>query len=188
MTAAMTAAMAQAVVPTARALRWAPPAGVAGLLLLVVGLAGSTGRPADTVLAIAAAGLAATVVGGLHDPAAALLAPVPVSAMRRRVLRLGLIGVPALVLWWALVSLAPTTAHAGPGPLLALAACGVAVAVWAPGRVAVLLGAATPVAVLAVDRVAPAGSTVAEVLGWWLTDPWWVLGAATLVCVAGRRR
>jgi hypothetical protein len=184
----VTGVLAQAVVPTARAVRWAPPALVAGLLLLVVGLAGTSARPADTVLAIAAAGLAATVVSGLHDPAATLLAAVPVSAMRRRLLRLGLLGAPALLLWWALATLAPATTHAGPGPLMALASCGVAVAVWAPMTRAVLLGAATPVAVFAVGRVAPAGSTASDVLGWWLTDPWWVLAAASLLCVLGRRR
>jgi hypothetical protein len=184
----MTGTLAQAVLPTARAVRWAPPAVVAGLVLLVVGLAGTSERPADPVLAIAAAALAATVVAGLHDPAGALLAAVPVSAMRRRLLRLGLLGAPALALWGALVTIAPPTGHAGPGPLLALCSCGVAVAVWAPARRAVVLGAATPVAVFALDRVAPGGSTVADVLGWWVTAPWWVLGAATLVCVAGRRR
>lgn len=164
------------------------PAGVATLLLLVVALAGTSDRPADTVLAIAAAALAASVVAGLHDPAAALLAAVPVSAMRRRVLRVGLLGAPALLVWWALAVLAPSTTHAGPGPLLALTASGVAVAVWAPARRAVLLGATTPVAILAVGQVAPGGTAVADVLGWWLGDPWWVLAAAVLLCVVGRRR
>ena len=37
-------------------------------------------------------------------------------------------------------------------------------------------------------RVAPGGSTASDVVGWWLTDPWWVLAAASLVCVLGRRR
>lgn len=184
----MTGVLVQAVVPTARSVRWAPPVLVAGLLLLVVGLAGTSDRPADTVLAIAAAGLAATVVAGLHDPAATLLAAVPVSAMRRRMVRLALLGAPALLLWWALATLAPAATHAGPGPLLALASCGVCVAVWAPATRAVVLGAATPVAVFTVGRVAPGGSTASDVLGWWLTDPWWVLAAASLLCVLGRRR
>jgi hypothetical protein len=182
----MNTALAHAALPTARAMRWAPAVLLAAVLVAATLLARSAGRPADVVLAIAAAGLAATVVSGLHDPAAAMLAAVPVSLMQRRVLRLGLLGLPALAVWFLLDSL--TTARlSGPGPLLAAAACGVAVALWAPQRRAVLLGASTPVALFALHQFLPAG-TVSDVVGWWLTEPWWVLAAATLLCVAGRRR
>ncbi|MFC7724594.1 hypothetical protein ACFQW6_05715 [Nocardioides sp. GCM10028917] len=182
----MNTALAHAALPTARAMRWAPAVLLAAVLVAATLLARSAGRPADVVLAIAAAGLAATVVSGLHDPAAAMLTAVPVSLMQRRVLRLGLLGLPALAVWFLLDSL--TTARlSGPGPLLAAAACGVAVALWAPQRRAVLLGASTPVALFALHQLLPDG-TVSDVVGWWLTEPWWVLAAATLLCVAGRRR
>ena len=182
----MNVVLVQAALPTARAIRWAPAASLAGVLVVAVVLARSAGRPADAVLAIAATALAATIVSGLHDPAAALVAAVPVSVAQRRVLRLTLVGLPALALWWLLDSM--TTARlSGPGPLLALTACGVAVALWAPQRRAVVLGASTPVVLFVLHQVVPAG-IVSDVLGWWLTDPWWVLAGASLLCVAGRRR
>jgi hypothetical protein len=182
----MNAALAQAALPTARAIRWAPAAGLAGVLVAAALLARSSGRPADVVLAIAAAGLAATVVSGLHDPAGAMLAAVPVSAMQRRLVRLALVGAPALAVWLLLHLLAPAQSS-GTGPLLAVTACGVAVALWTPPQRAVLLGASTPVALFALHQLLPAGA-VSDVAGWWLTEPWWVLAAATLVCMAGRRR
>jgi hypothetical protein len=182
----MNTTLLQAALPTARSVRWAPAASLAGVLVAAAVLAGSADRPADIVLAIAAAGLAATVVAGLHDPAAALLSAVPVSAMQRRVLRLLVLGLPALAVWRLLDTLT-TAGVSGPGPLLALTGCGVAVAVWAPPRRAVLLGASAPVALFALHQVVPPGAA-AEVIAWWLTDPWWVLAGATLLCVAGRRR
>ena len=182
----MSTALAQAALPTARAIRWTPAVCLAGVLIAATVLARSAGGPADVVLAIAAAGLAATVVSGLHDPAAAMLSAVPVSVMQRRVLRLALLGLPALAVWFLLDSLTDARVS-GPGPLLALTACGVAVALWAPPRRAVVMGASTPVALFALHQFLP-GGTVSDVVGWWLTEPWWVLAAATLLCVAGRRR
>lgn len=182
----MSGVAVQAALPTARAVRWTPGAALAGLLVAATALTGYADRPADLVLAIAAAGLAATVVAGLQDPAAALLEALPVSAMRRRVLRLAVVGAPALAVWWMVDSLS-TARLSGPGPLLALTATGVAVAVWAPPRRAVLLGASTPVALFTLHQVVPSGTT-SDVIAWWLTDPWWVLAAATALCIAGRRR
>ncbi len=182
----MSTVLVQAAVPTARAIRWAPATGLAALLIAAAVLARSADRPADLVLAIAAAGLAGTIVSGLHDPAAALLSAAPVSVMQRRVLRLVLVGLPAVVVWTLVDSLANAEAS-GPGPLLALSACGVAVALWAPQRRAVLLGASTPPVLFALDQVVPSG-TVGDAIAWWWTDPWWVLAGATLVCVAGHRR
>jgi hypothetical protein len=183
----MSGVLVQAALPTARAIRWVPAGSLAGLLVAAAVLAGSADRPADVLLAIAAAGLAATVVAGLHDPAAALLAAVPVSAMQRRVLRLALVGAPALAVWGLLDSLS-SAAPSGPGRLLALTATGVAVAVWAPPRHAVRLGASTPVVLVTLQQVVPSGTAVAEVVAWWLTDTWWVLAVATVLCIAGRRR
>ena len=182
----MNAAIAQAALPTARAIRWAPAAALSGVLLAAAVLARSADGPANMLVATAAAGLAATVVSGLHDPAAALLAAVPVSVMQRRLLRLTLLGVPAIVVWSVFDRL--TVAQvSGPGPLLALTACGVAVALWGPRRNAVLLGACTPVALCVLPRAVPSAA-FSDVVAWWLTDPWWVLLGATLVCIAGRRR
>lgn len=183
----MNAVLAQALAPTARATSWRPAAATAGVLVLVALLSRSSDRPADTVLAMAAAGLAATVVSGLQDPAATLLEPLPVSPMQRRLLRLGLLGGPALLVWWLITALTSSVGSSGPGPLLALTGCGVAVAVWASPKRAVLLGASTPVVLLAVQAV-PTSGLVFDALGWWRTDPWWVLCAAVLACVAGRRR
>jgi len=182
----MNTALAQAALPTARAIRWGPAVSLAGVLVAATVLARSAGRPADAVLTIAAAGLAATVVSGLHDPAAAMLSAVPVSVMQRRVLRLALLGLPALAVWF-LLDTVTAGRPSGPGPLLALTACGVAVALWAPQRRAVVLGASAPVALFALGRFLPDGAA-SDVVGWWMTDPWWVLAAAALVCIAGRRR
>jgi hypothetical protein len=182
----MSSMLVQAALPTARAIRWVPAASLAAVLVAAGALTRSADRPADIVLAIAAAGLAATVVAGLHDPAAGLLSAVPVSALQRGALRLVLLGLPALAVWWLLESLTAAQVS-GPGPLLALTACGVGVTLWAPQGRAVLLGASTPVALFALHQVVPPGA-VADVVSWWLTDPWWVLAGATLLCVAGRRR
>ena len=183
----MNAVLVQALGPTARATSWRPAAAAAGVLVLTALLTGWSDRPGDTVLALAAAGLAAVVVSGLHDPAAALLAPVPVSPMQRRLLRLGLLGVPALLVWWLLTALTTTVGSSGPAPLVALTACGVAVTVWAPPKRAVLVGASTPVVLFALQAL-PTSGLVSDALAWWRTDPWWVLCAAVVACVAGRQR
>ena len=182
----MNVALAQAALPIARAIRWAPAAALSGVLFAAAVLARATDGPANMLVATAAAGLAATVVSGLHDPAESLLAAVPVSLMQRRVLRLTLVGLPALAVW-SVFDRVTVAQVSGPGPLLALAACGVAVAVWGPRRNAVLLGASTPVVLCVLPRAVPSG-TFSEVIAWWLTDPWWVLLGATLACVAGRQR
>ena len=90
-----------------------------------------------------------------------------------------------LLAWWTLVAVGG--GGSGTGPLLALAASGVAVAVWGPARWRVLAGAAVPVVWIALDRAVGAG-TLGDVLGWWRTDPWPVLAVALAACVLGRRR
>ena len=137
---------------------------------------------------IAAAALASLAVAALRDDAAALLEPVPVSPMRRRLLRLALAGVPTLLVWWALVAVAATGGQPGTGPLLALAGCGVAVAVWGPARWRVLAATAVPVVWFTLDRAVGPDGTLGDVLGWWRTDPWAVLALAVAACVLGRRR
>ena len=169
----MITALGQAALPTARTMRWWPLAAVGAPVLGLVLIARSEGRPADDVLLVAAAALASLAVAALRDDAAALLEPVAVSPMRRRLLRL---------------TLASTGGDPGTGPLLALAGWGVAASVWGPRRWRVLAGAAVPVVWFTLDRVAAADGAVGDVLGWWRTDPWPVLALAVAACVRGRRR
>ena len=179
--------LVQAALPTARTIRWWPLAAVGVPVLGLELLARSEGRPAAGVLLVAAAALASLAVTALRDDAATLLEPVPVPAMRRRLLRLALVGTPTLLVWWALSAAGASRAEPGVGPLLALAASGVAVAVWGPARWQVLAGAAVPVVWFALDRIAADG-TVGDVLASWRTDPWLVVALAVGACVLGRRR
>lgn len=185
----MIAVLARAALPTSRAIRWTPIAGASALLLVAAMLTAASGRPADLLPAVAAAALASLLVGSLHDPAHDLMAPVPVSAMQRRALRLALVGVAVLLVWTALGLLAQTSpAATGVGALLALATSGVAVAVWGPARTGVLLGAVVPVLWFAVDQAVPGGGLAADLVGLWRTDPWPVVAVALVVCVMGRHR
>lgn len=184
----MIAALGQAALPTARTMRWWPLAAVGAPILGLVLIARSQDRPTDGVLLIGAAALSSLVVTALRDDAAALLEPVPVSPMRRRLLRLALAAVPTLLAWWALVTAGGTGGEPGTGPLLALAGSGVAVAVWGPVRWRVLAGTAVPVLWCTLDRAVGSDGTLGDVLGWWRTDPWPVLGLAVAACVLGRRR
>ncbi len=75
-----------------------------------------------------------------------------------------------------------------PGPLLALTAAGVAVAVWSPPHLGVLVGAFVPVLWFALDMTVPGAGIVSDVAGWWHTAPEAVVAVALLALVAGRRR
>ena len=184
-----TSVLRQAALPTGRALAWRPLALAGTLLVLVLTVLRGSGQAADTFLAVAAAALAGLVVGALHDPAAALLETVAVPVMHRRALRLTLVTLPVLMLWWALTLIAgPSSSPHGPGPLLALAASGVAVAVWVPSGRGVLVGASVPMAWYVLDQLVPWTGLAADVSGWWRTEPWWVTTVAVLVLVAGRHR
>jgi hypothetical protein len=184
----VSAPLAQAAFPTARAVRWTPVV-VASVLLVGAALAvRASARPSDLLLALAAAALASMVVAALHDPARDLLAALPVSAMQRRVLRLALVGGPVLGAWTTLVVLAGTASDTTwTGSLLALSATGVAVAVWSGPRTGVALGAAVPVLWFALDRAVP-GGLGSDAVGLWRTDPWLVAATAGLVCWLGRHR
>jgi hypothetical protein len=185
----ITSALVQAARPTSRAIAWRPSAGIATLLVLVVTAVRGSAPSVEAFLAVASAALAGLVVAALRDPAAGLLEGVPVSAMARRSLRLALVGVPVLSLWWAMTLVAgqPAAPH-GPGPLLALAASGVAVAVWWPSQRGVLVGGCVPLAWYALDRLVPWSGAPSDVAGWWRTEPWAVATVAVVVLVAGRRR
>jgi hypothetical protein len=179
-----------AIAPTARAVRWYPLPVVA---LVVAGLglpAVVQDQPTNAVFPLASAALAAAVVTALDDRAAALLAAVPTPAMTRRLIRLGLLAVPALGLWWLLGLLLDPVAPgaADVAQMVALVTTGVAVAVWTPWARAELTGAAVPVAWFVADRVASPDSWAADLAGLWHTDSWPVCAAAVLLLAVGRNR
>lgn len=118
--------------PTMRSIGWTPLVGVAACLALVTVWAD---RWPEDLVGVAAASVAAAVVAGLADPAAALLAAVPTSAAVRRARRLALLVPAGCAVWLG-------TAHGHVLGLLALTAVGVAVSVWA----GVPLGVAVPLA------------------------------------------
>lgn len=177
------------VVPTARATTWSPLLGCAlALTALSIATAGvDAGR--SGLLGIAAAALAAAVVGGLHDRAADLLAVVPVSEVRRRARRLLLLVPAAAGAWGAYV--AAEQLHGTPGwPLAqpcALLASGLAAAAWVPGAAGLGAGAAVPLGWAFTAVAAPEG-TVGEVLFAWQFHPWSACLAAVIVGLLGVAR
>lgn len=124
--------MAAWLCPTMRSISWVPLATVSALLV-VLGV--WLERWPEDLVGMAAAAVAAAIVAGLHDPAAALLSAMPISAVVRQARRLVLLVPAALTVWLT------TTG----GPVLgvvALTAVGVAVSV----RAGVPLGVAAPLA------------------------------------------
>jgi hypothetical protein len=179
------------VVPTARAVPWAPIAGVAACLVAVTAVAAAAGTWPDEALDVAAAALAAAAVAGLRDPAAALLAAVPTSPARRRARRLALL-VPVMLAVW-LASLWTTRlwepAIGWPlGPLAALVSTGLAVAAWAPERIAVEAGVAAPLVWFAAAWAGPVDGAPAEWLFAWQHHPWLVTAAALAALLMRRHR
>ena len=108
-------------VPTARVIGWWPLGAVAALL---VGTALLAEVPLGAFVAVAAAALAAGVVAGLRDPAAALLAALPTSVAVRRGRRLLLLLPAELAVSWV------SGLHVPLGGLVAMTATGIAVAFW----------------------------------------------------------
>jgi hypothetical protein len=178
--------------PTARATSWQPMAGVAVAMTGVSVLAGGTGRWPASLLGIVAASLAAAVVAGLRDPAAALLAAVPTSAAVRQARRVALLAPVALLAWLAYLSAGPEllAAHGWPiGMLAALTGTGLAVAGWAPAGAAVSAGVAVPLLWLAAGRASHGlDASVAEVLLAWQHHPWIVTAAAVAALLMRRNR
>jgi hypothetical protein len=182
------AVLSQAVAPTARTIRWAPPL-LLGVLLAVVGaLTAASSRPSGPFLPVAAAALAGAALATLHDPARSLLDAMPVTAMQRRLLRLAAAGVPALVLWTWLVAIVDSGEVVGVGPLVALTAAGTAAVVWGPRDRSLAIGVGLPVGWYVLGVVAPASGPVAALAGAWWDHPWWVAAAAVVLCVLGRSR
>ena len=181
------------VAPTARAVPWQPLAGIGTALVGVSAVATYADRWPVTLLGLAAAGVAAATVAGLHDPAAALLAAVPTSAARRRAHRVALLAPVALLIWLGYVAVGH---HWYPGlgwPLgqvTALATTGLALAAWWPAdRTDVRVGAGVA-AVLLWYAVARPGlvDDHAEVLLAWQHHPWIVSAVAVAALLVRRER
>lgn len=184
----MTATVREATYPTVRAIAWAPLLAVSASLLGVAALLrASDARPGPT-LVLGAAAMAAAAVFALRDPAAALLAGVPTSAMARRLLRVGLVAAVALPAWLVVTLVLPGEG-AALAPALALAVTGVAAATWLGGEAAVGPAAAVPLlwagtGELLGDLAGPVG----DALSWWRTEPWYVVAVALALLVLGRHR
>ncbi len=179
-------------VPTARATSWQPMAGVAVALTGLSAMAAGTARWPVSLLGIVAASLAAAVVAGLRDPAAALLAAVPTSEAVRRARRVALLVPVAVLVWLAYLSVGHELLAAPGWPigmLAALTATGLAVAGWAPARVAVTAGVAVPLLWVAAGRASHGlDPSVEELLLAWKNHPWIVTTAAVAALLMGRNR
>ena len=123
--------------PTARSISWWALAAGAACLVTATAAAEYTGRSPAELVGVIAAALAAAVVVGLRDPAAALLAAVPTSLAVRRGRRLVLLVPVELAIWAA-------TVDRSLGGVVALTAAGLAAAVWAPGSAGLAAGVAVP--------------------------------------------
>ncbi len=175
--------------PTARATSWRPLAAVAtGLALTsVAALAIDEWPPHLSVLAAAA--VAAGVVSGLQDVAAALLSAVPTSPALRRARRLALLVPAGLAVWLAYALLARQLVPGAGwylGPVAALTMTGLAVAVWAPTGNAVAVGAVVPLAWVGVALLSGIGGPAADALFLWRDHPWPVVLVA-VIALLGRR-
>ena len=181
-------ALRQAGYPTFRALAWSPLVAVGGGLLVVAAALRLLDSRPGPVLALGAATMAAVLVASLRDPAAALLAAVPLPLLQRRAVRLGLVAAAALPVWLLVAVTTPGDGLAL-APLAALTSSGLAVATWLPAERDVTLAAAVPLvwvslAVLLGDRAGLLG----EAAAWWQTDPWWVAATGALLVGLGRHR
>jgi len=180
--------------PTLRLIPWwglLLPAGLSGLVGLLVRLAG--GAVPDQVGVAALAAMAAAAPQVLEDPARDLLSAIPQSRRRRVGHRLVLL-LPVLLVAWVL--LAPLvvdpreSAGLSVGPLLALAAIGLSAGCLA-GRVlpglAAPLGTAIPLGVVAIRLVLADRVTRSDILDVWIDFPWATTAVAGLVCVVSLR-
>lgn len=174
--------------PTAKATAWTPLIALSVGLLLVAGLFRLRDTPSETVVVMGAAGLAAALVLALRDPADALLAPLPVSRLTRRLLRLALVTVAAAPVWLAITLLLPGGERAL-APLAALTLCGVAVATWLPVGRDVLPAAALPLVwATAAELLGGRSGVVGDAADLWVRHPWPVAFVAVVLVVLGRHR
>lgn len=182
-------ALALAVPPTSRAVAWTPLLAVSATLLVVAALARAIGGSVGPLPLLAVASLAAIVLDAAHDPAERLLAPLPVPAFTRRLLRAVLVAIPATVALVVVTRLLPGASEDLLLPGLALTLSGLALATWLPPGREVRLAAALPVAwvsthLLIGDTLGTGGAAA----GWWLTDPVEVCVVASVLIALGSRR
>jgi hypothetical protein len=183
-------ATTQAALPTARSMAWTPVAVTATGLVAVAMLARATERGTPLALSLTAGALAALAVLALRDPAAALLAAVPLSAWRRRALRLAWIAAVVLPLWMVVTALLPAVGLGTALPaLLALSASALAVAVWIPDGGDPGRAAALPLLwVAAGSTVGGVGGPVGDASLLWREHPWPLLAVAVVLLAAGSSR
>ena len=180
--------------PTLRLIPWwglALPGGAAALAGLLVRMA-SGGVP-DQVGVAALAATAAAAPQLLEDPAHHLLSPVPQSPRRRVGHRL-ILFLPVLVGAWALVAPLvidrPDAAALSVGPLLALAAIGLAGGCLASRFVPELaapVGTAIPLGVVAIRLVLAGRVDQTDILDVWVDHPWATAAVAGLICLLSLR-
>jgi hypothetical protein len=190
-----------ALAPTLRATPWTPLLGATtGVLAIGAALHASGGSSAD-ILALSAAVMAAAVLAGLHDPAADLLEPLPVSAGWRRAHRLLLLAPAGLAAWVGLLALGrladPDWSAGLPvGPLVALVSAGLAAATWARRELQATVAVAVPLGWFALYEVT-SGLTqdatgdlrvVGDLLHAWLDRPTGVTVLALTAMALGWRR
>ena len=174
--------------PTARAIAWTPVLAVSAGLLSIAALLRLADRPVDIVLGLGAAATASALVFALDDPAARLLAPLPTSAMTRRLLRIALVTAVALPSWLLVATILPGDGL-GLLPLLALTSTGVAAATWLRPDRSVAPAASVPLLWVATGQLL--GGTLGllgDAATLWRTHPAYVAVVALALVIAGRHR
>ena len=184
--------MSDWLVPTARATTWQPLAAVASGLAVTSAVAVVVGTWPVELLLVASAAVAAAVVAGLHDVAAALLSAMPTSAAVRRARRLALL-LPAGLIIWLIYMVVGRQIEPGLGwylgPVTALTGAGLAVAAWTPTENPVAAGVAVPLAWVAASQLLMGLDTAAaDVLLVWQQHPWLVTVAAGTALLLRRER
>jgi hypothetical protein len=193
--------MRPALGPTLRATPWTPLLGATTGLLVIGTAIHASGGPPSKILAVGAAVMAAAVLAGLHDPAADLLEPLPVSAGWRRAHRMLLLVPVGAAAWVSLLALGHLSTSDWPagqlyGPLVALVSVGLAAATWARPERQVTAAVAAPLLWFALYEVtgglSPEGSGVLGDIGnlvdAWRERPWGVTVLALTAVALGWRR
>lgn len=182
-------AAAQAVRPTGHAVGWGPLLGVVATLVVIATSVRLLDGDAGPLPTLAVATLAGVTLVALDDPAGRLLAPMPVSAQFRSLLRVAMVMAPAALALAAVTSILPGEEERPLASGLALSLSGLALAFWLPPDRAIHLAAALPVTWVFVDLIVGDLFGVAgQALGWWHTQPLLVSLFALLAIVLGSRR
>lgn len=170
--------------PTAAALSWSPVLGVSLVVLAIAaGVDAQSDRPA-ALATLGGAAVASAAIAALYDPAHRLLAPVPVPAVDRRLLRIGLVALVAVPVLAVVRELSPAPEGVW-APTLALVLTGLALATWLPGERRTLVAAAVPTAWASATRLLGDSAGALDV---WATHPRLQATAAGAAVVAGWHR